>query len=81
MKESKFKSYDELPLFLNAQTVAQVLGVSPSSGYELLREKDFRLCGSGIGSWYPRMSSSAGWSGGREARNESRSALQTKHLI
>ena len=41
MKESKFKSYDELPLFLNAQTVAKVLGISPSSGYELLREKDF----------------------------------------
>ena len=41
MKESTYKTYDELPLFLNAQTVAKVLGVSPSSGYELLREKDF----------------------------------------
>ena len=41
MKESVYKTYDELPLFLNAQTVAKVLGVSPSSGYELLREKDF----------------------------------------
>ena len=41
MKESIYKTYDELPLFLNAQTVAKVLGVSPSSGYELLREKDF----------------------------------------
>ena len=37
MKESKYKSYDELPLFLNAETVAKVLGVSPSSGYELTR--------------------------------------------
>ena len=26
MVQSKFKSYDELPLFLNARTVAQVLG-------------------------------------------------------
>ena len=41
MKESIYKTYDELPLFLNAQMVAKVLGVSPSSGYELLREKDF----------------------------------------
>ena len=41
MKESIFKSYDELPLFLNADTVAKALGVSPSSGYELMREKDF----------------------------------------
>ena len=41
MKESVYKTYDELPLFLNAQTVAQVLGISPSSGYELPREKDF----------------------------------------
>ena len=41
MKESKYKSYDELPLFLNAATVAKVLGVSPSSGYELMHEADF----------------------------------------
>ena len=41
MKESKYKSYDELPLFLNAETVAKVLGVSPSSGYELMHESDF----------------------------------------
>ena len=41
MKESTYKSYDELPLFLNAATVARVLGVSPSSGYELMHEPDF----------------------------------------
>jgi len=41
MKESAYKSYDELPLFLNAETVAKVLGVSPSSGYELMHEQDF----------------------------------------
>lgn len=41
MKESSYKSYDELPLFLNAATVAKVLGVSPSSGYELMHETDF----------------------------------------
>ena len=36
MKESAYKCYDELPLFLNAATVARVLGVSPFSGYELM---------------------------------------------
>lgn len=41
MKESKYKSYDDLPLFLNAELVAKVLGVSPSSGYELMHEKGF----------------------------------------
>ena len=41
MKESIYKSYEELPLFLNAETVARVLGVSQSTGYELMHEKDF----------------------------------------
>lgn len=40
-KESNYKSYDELPLFLNAATVAKVLGIAPSSSYELMHEKDF----------------------------------------
>lgn len=38
---SSYKSYDDLPLFLNAAIVAKVLGVSPSSGYELMHETDF----------------------------------------
>ena len=41
MKESIYKTYDELPLFLNADTVANVLGISISSAYELMHEKDF----------------------------------------
>ncbi|MEY8262441.1 helix-turn-helix domain-containing protein [Oscillospiraceae bacterium 50-60] len=41
MKESSYRSYDELPLFLNAATVVKVLGISPSSGYELMHEPDF----------------------------------------
>ena len=41
MKISIYKSYDDLPLFLNAETVAQVLGVSISSAYELLHEPGF----------------------------------------
>ena len=41
MKISTYHSYDELPLFLNAELVAKVLGVSPSSAYELMHEPDF----------------------------------------
>ena len=41
MKRSQYQSYDELPMFLNAKIVADVLGVSPSSGYELMREQGF----------------------------------------
>ena len=41
MKESNYKTYDELPLFLNAETVANVLGIAMSLAYELMKEKDF----------------------------------------
>ena len=41
MKVSEYKSYEDLPLFLNAETVSMVLGIAPSSAYELLHEKDF----------------------------------------
>lgn len=41
MKNSEFKSYDDLPLFLNPTTVAKVLGIAPSSSYELMHETDF----------------------------------------
>ena len=41
MKESIYKSYEELPLFLNAELVAKVLGISISSTYELMHEARF----------------------------------------
>ena len=41
MRESVYKSYDELPLFLNSELVAKALGVSPSSGSELMHQPDF----------------------------------------
>ena len=47
MKESIYKSHDELPLFLNSELVAKVLGMSPSSGYELMHEPDFPVLGVG----------------------------------
>ena len=43
MKESIYKNYDEIPLFLNAKTVADVLGIAPSSAYELMHEKGFPI--------------------------------------
>ncbi len=41
LKEALYTSYAELPLFLNAETLAKLLGVSVSSSYELMHEKDF----------------------------------------
>lgn len=41
MKRSDYTSYDELPLFLNAEMVAKVLGISISSAYELMHEARF----------------------------------------
>ena len=41
MKESIYKSYEELPLFLNAKMVGRVLGIAPSSAYELMHESNF----------------------------------------
>ncbi len=43
MKTSQFKDYNELPLFLNVETIAKVLGISSSSGYELMHEPDFPI--------------------------------------
>ena len=41
MKESIYKSYDELPLFLNAETISKLLGISLTTVYELMHQKDF----------------------------------------
>ena len=41
MKKSIYKSYDELPLLLNVKQLADLLGISESSVYELIQEKDF----------------------------------------
>ena len=43
MKISQFKDYSELPLFLNVELVAKVLGICPSSGYELMHEPGFPI--------------------------------------
>ena len=41
MKGSTYKNYDELPLMLNAENVKDILGISISSVYELMKEKGF----------------------------------------
>ena len=41
MKKSVFTSYDELPLLLNVKQLAELLGVSDSSVYELIQKDDF----------------------------------------
>jgi predicted DNA-binding transcriptional regulator AlpA len=41
MKEPVYEAYEELPLFLNAEVVAKVLGIAASSSYELMHEADF----------------------------------------
>lgn len=41
MKKSNYMSYDELPLFLNAEMVAQTLGISSAGAYELMHSVEF----------------------------------------
>ena len=41
MKRSDYTDYDQLPLFLTAEMTAKLLGISLSSAYELMHEKDF----------------------------------------
>ena len=39
MKQCSYKSYDELPLMMNVEMVAGLLGISVSGAYELMHEK------------------------------------------
>jgi len=41
MLKSSYMNFDELPIFLNAQIIANVLGISESSTYELMNEEGF----------------------------------------
>ena len=41
MKQSTFKSRDEMPMFLTVMDVANLLGISRASAYELVREDNF----------------------------------------
>ena len=41
MKQSMYKSKEELPMFLTVMDVANLLGISHASAYELVREDNF----------------------------------------
>lgn len=41
VRNVKYKSYDELPLMLDVKTVKDILGISQTSVYELVKQKDF----------------------------------------
>ena len=41
MKQSKYTTYDELPLMLSAPEVASVLGISRAGAYDLARSRGF----------------------------------------
>ena len=43
MKETVYKSFDELPLMLNAENIRDILGISISSAYDLMHEKGFPI--------------------------------------
>ena len=48
MKKSIYTSYDELPLLLSVKQLVDLMGVSDSTIYELIRdEKDFPVLGIG----------------------------------
>ena len=41
MERAYQRGESELPLFLNAEIIAKVLGISPASSYELMHESGF----------------------------------------
>ena len=41
MKQSMYKSKEELPMFLTVMDVANLLGISRASAYEVVREDKF----------------------------------------
>ncbi len=41
MKQTRYNSYDQLPLVLSATDVAEVLRISRSGAYALLKREDF----------------------------------------
>ena len=41
MKQTVYKSYDDLPLMLSVPEVASVLGISRAGAYELVRNDGF----------------------------------------
>ncbi len=41
MRESEYRSYDDLPVMLTAPEVGEILGISRAAAYELVRSRGF----------------------------------------
>ena len=41
MKETRFKTYDDLPLMLSVPDLVEVLGISRAGAYELVKSEGF----------------------------------------
>ena len=41
MKETKFKSYDDLPLMLSVPDLTEALGISRAGAYDLIKSEGF----------------------------------------
>lgn len=54
MKKSKYKSFEELPLMLTVQDMADVLGIGLAHAYEVSHRKDFPTIPLGSRSIVPR---------------------------
>ena len=72
MKESDCKRYEDPPLFLNAATVAKLLGVSQSNCYELMHEPDFPVLKVGNRMVIPKEQFTRWGMGMREVENQVR---------
>lgn len=78
MKISEYKSYDDLPLFLNSELVAKVPGVSLSNRYELIHQPDFTVLCVATAWWCRKKSTFSGWRSIREVLYEVPSVAETR---
>ena len=69
MKRSKYNSFNELPLMLTVQDVADVLGIGLAHAYEVAHRQDFPTITLAAGSSSPVISS---WRGSTSRRSKRR---------
>ena len=69
MKRSKYNSFNELPLMLTVQDVADVLGIGLAHAYEVAHRQDFPTITLAAGSLSPVISS---WRGSMSSRPKKR---------
>ena len=77
MKTPIYKSYEDLPLYLNAETISKALGIAISSAYELMQEKDFPTFKVAAASSLKKKSFVNGWMNIPVAVNEIQSPSET----